>query len=191
VQLTVSKIVAATTRLLNSFRIACQRVRREIEDLQNEKARLEATLTEFKNNNEEYLMIKQVAEDKVKSVLTNGKPLLKFATASVIESLRRNSELYNFVMYDNPNNTTISYGPNYPSLMLSGRQQQQSFNDTYTALILEESEKLYNELTTELTNRTMAAAAEAIMTSSLPLPSLDNNNRQKLTHNNDRYKTDE
>jgi hypothetical protein len=58
-------------------------------------------------------------------------------------------------------------------------------------LILEESEKLYNELTTELTNRTMAAAAEAIMTSSLPLPSLDNNNRQKLTHNNDRYKTDE
>ena len=40
--------------------------------------------------------------------------------------------------------------------MLSGRehqQHQQSFNDTYTALILEESEKLYNELTTELTNR--------------------------------------
>ena len=32
------------------------------------------------------------------------------------------------------------------------QQQQQSFNDTYTALILEEAEKLYNELTTKLTN---------------------------------------
>ena len=31
--------------------------------------------------------------------------------------------------------------------------QEQSFNDTYTALILEESEKLYNQIITELTNR--------------------------------------
>jgi hypothetical protein len=45
--------------------------------------------------------------------------------------------------------------------MSSGGQQQQqrSFNDTYTALILEEAEKLYNELITELTNRVIASAA--------------------------------
>jgi hypothetical protein len=65
-----------------------------------------------------------------------------------------NPELYSFVIHDNSNNTTISYGPNYPSLMLSGRQQQQrSFNDSYTALILKEAEKLYNKLTTQLTNK--------------------------------------
>jgi hypothetical protein len=87
---------------------------------------------------------------------------LKFAALSVIESLRTNPELYNFVIHDNSNNTTISYGSNYPSLMLSGRQhqqQQQSFNDSYTALILEEAEKLYDMLMTELTNRVMTAAA--------------------------------
>jgi hypothetical protein len=79
---------------------------------------------------------------------------LEFATLSIIESLRENPELCNFVIYYNSNNTAISYGPNYLSLMLSGRQQQQqSFNDIYTALILEEAEKLYNKLTTELTNR--------------------------------------
>jgi hypothetical protein len=66
--------------------------------------------------------------------------------------------------------------------MLSGReqqqQQQQSFNDTYTALILEEAEKLYNGLATELTNRIIAANFIAISASpSLPL----HNNRQKLT----------
>jgi hypothetical protein len=43
---------------------------------------------------------------------------------------------------------------------MSGEQQQQSFNDSYTALILEEAEKLYNKLTTELTNRVIAAAAD-------------------------------
>ena len=154
--------IVSTTKLLNSFRMSCERERREIKNLYNEKARLEAIVTEFKSNNEEYLnKIKQEAEENVKSVLTNGKLILKFATFSVIESLRSNPELYNFVIHDNLNNATISYGSNYPSSMLSGRQeqQQQSFNDSYTALILEEAEKLYNKLTTELTNRVITTAA--------------------------------
>jgi hypothetical protein len=51
-----------------------------------------------------------------------------------------------------------SYGSNYLSLMLPG-QQQQSFNDDiYYAVISEEAEKLYNKLTTKLTNEAMAAA---------------------------------
>ena len=69
--------------------------------------------------------------------------------------------------------------------MLSGRQrQQQSFNDSYTALILEEAEKIYNKLTTKLTNEVMTAAAADIRVSSLPLPVT--NNRQ-----NDTYQIDE
>jgi hypothetical protein len=52
---------------------------------------------------------------------------------------------------------------------MSGRQQQQqSFNDSYTALILEEAEKLYNNLTTELTNMVIASTAAAIKVSSSP-----------------------
>jgi hypothetical protein len=59
--------------------------------------------------------------------------------------------------------------------MSSGRQQQQqSFNDIYTTLILEEAEKLYNKLTTELTNGVIAGTAAAIRASSLPSY---NNNR--------------
>jgi hypothetical protein len=103
---------------------------------------------------------------------------LKFATLSVIESLRSNPELYNFIIHDNSNNTTIiSNGSNYHSLMLSGQQhQQQSFNDSYTTLILEEAEKIYNELITELTNRVIASVATGtIRASSLPLPAHNNN----------------
>jgi uncharacterized protein YaaW (UPF0174 family) len=53
---------------------------------------------------------------------------------------------------------------------MTGRQQQhqqQSFNDNYTALILEESEKLYNKLITELTNRIIVATDASSRTSSL------------------------
>jgi hypothetical protein len=77
-------------------------------------------------------------------------------------------------MYHNSNNTTITYGSNYPSLMSGQQQQQQLFNDSYTALILEEAEKLYNKLTTDLINRVIAIAAEDIRTLSLPLPANSN-----------------
>jgi hypothetical protein len=70
--------------------------------------------------------------------------------------------------------------------MSPGRQQyQQSFNDSYTALILQEAEELYNKLTTELTNSVIAAAA--IMESSLP--PANNNNIQKLNYQNEYIST--
>ncbi len=164
--------IASTTKLLNSFRLSCKRERREIRKLYNEKARIENLVTHFKNNNEEYLKIKQEAYEELKSVLTDSKLLLKFATLSVIESLRMNPELYNFIIHDNSNNNTISNGSDYPSLMLSGRQQhQQSFNDSYTALIIEEAEKLYNKLRTELTNSVIGAAATT--TAMRASPSID------------------
>jgi hypothetical protein len=62
----------------------------------------------------------------VKSVLTNGKLLLNFATASVFESLRINPELCNFVLNNISNNNdpnTTSYGSNYLSLTVSGQKQ--------------------------------------------------------------------
>jgi hypothetical protein len=64
--------------------------------------------------------------------------------------------------------------------MLSG--EQQSFNDICTAVILEESEKLYNKLTTKLTNVIIAAVA-AVRAASLPI--MPSNNMQNLTHKND------
>ena len=143
------------SKALTSYTLSCIRERRQIENLYNEKTRLEDIVTEFKNNNEECLdKIKKVAEEKIREVLTNGKFLLQFAVASVIESLRSNPELCNFMMYYNSNNGA-------PSFMLGGQQQhqEQSFNGRYAALILEESEKTYNKLTTELMDRVMAAAA--------------------------------
>jgi len=180
--------IASTTRLLNSFRMFSERERRKAENLCNEKTRLESIITEFKSNNEEYLnRVKQTAEENVKAVLMNSKLLLQCALASVIESLRSNSELYNFISYSTLVETaSTSYGSNYYLSSMSGRQQQQqqSFNNTYTALILEEAEKLYNDLTAKLTNEIMAASSAAMKTISLPLPLPPSNNMLNLTHKN-------
>ena len=102
-----------------------------------------------------------------------------------VESKRLYLRLYNFISYGTSVETTsTTYGSNYLSLISERQQhQQQSFNDSYTALILEESEKLYNKLITKLTDSAMGAAAA--ITVSLPLTG--NNNNQKLTYKNDRY----
>ena len=93
-------------------------------------------------------------------------------------------------MYHNSNNTTITYGSNYLSFMSSQQQQQRSFNDSYTALILEEAEKLYNKLKPELTNSTIAEAADTRESS---LPSIGNNtNNHRLAYKIDNtYQTEE
>jgi hypothetical protein len=86
-----------------------------------EKIRIANLVTHFKNNNEQYLnKIKQAAVYKVKDFLRDRKILLKFATLSIIESLRENPELCNFVLYDIQKYTNC-YTTNYPSLMSSGQ----------------------------------------------------------------------
>jgi hypothetical protein len=72
--------IATTTKHLISYRVSCRRERREIGKLCNEKAGITNLVTQFKNSNELYLKIKQAAYEEVKSVLTNSKLLLKFAT---------------------------------------------------------------------------------------------------------------
>ena len=100
------------SKALNSLRISCEREERVIENLYNEKQRLESLVNDFKSNNEEYLKVKQAAHKEVKSVLNGGKILLKFATASVFESLRNNPELCNIILHYISDNNSASYTPN-------------------------------------------------------------------------------
>ena len=57
--------IATTSGLLNSLRISCERERREIENLYNEKSRLDAIVREFKSNEERYLKFKETIEEEV------------------------------------------------------------------------------------------------------------------------------
>jgi hypothetical protein len=71
----------------------------------------------------------------------------------------------------NNNNDTTYYGSNYLSLI--SEKQQQLFShisvDVYVALILEEIEKLYHDLTTKLTNSIISATTVIRASLSPPL----------------------
>ena len=92
-----------------------------------------------------YLKIKTV-EEEVRNVLTDGKVLLQFVIAAIIEVLRRNSDRYNDVLAHNMSSSTAV--PTQETLPLH--------NEDYKTMILEESNKLYNELVKELVNRIMS-----------------------------------
>jgi hypothetical protein len=83
-------------------------------------------------------------QEEVRSVLTDGKVLLQFALAAIVEAFRRNPGKYN--------NNLLAY--NTSSSPPSPIQEPQPLhNEDYKTMILEESYKLYNELTKELVNR--------------------------------------
>jgi hypothetical protein len=65
------------SKALTSYRISCRRERKQIENLYNKKTRLEALVTGFRSNNEEYLKIKETSDEKVKDVLNDRKILLQ------------------------------------------------------------------------------------------------------------------
>jgi hypothetical protein len=86
----------------------CERKRQEVEYLNKEITRLAALVSRFKINNEEYLKIKQTVEEKFSSVLTDGKVILQFALASVIEAIRRNPDKYNNLLICNSSSSSTA-----------------------------------------------------------------------------------
>jgi hypothetical protein len=66
-------------------------------NLQGEKTRLETLLKEFGNSNG-YKRIRQIAEEEVTNSLSKRKDLLQLATTSVIESVTRDPDKYNFLV---------------------------------------------------------------------------------------------
>jgi hypothetical protein len=132
--------IASSKALLNSYHISCERKRQEAEDLNNEITRLEALVSQFKTNDGEYHKIKQRAEEEVSSVLTDGKALLHFAIASVIEAIRRNPNKYNNLLICNWSSSSTA---------IISTQQSSSpphYDEEYNAMILEVADKLYNTL---------------------------------------------
>jgi DNA-binding CsgD family transcriptional regulator len=148
--------IASAKALLNSYHLLCERKRQEAEDLNNEITRLEAFVSRFKSNNEEYLKIKHRVEEEVRSFLTDGKVLLQFVLASVIEALRRNPDKFNNLLVHNTSSSSTTTTPTQELLPLH--------NEDYKIMILDEADKLYNELIKELVNRIMSSV-NPLMTS--------------------------
>ncbi len=143
---TLNDEIARAKALLNSYHVLCERKMKEAENLNNELSRLEALVSHFKINNEEYLKIKQRAEEEVSKFLTDGKVLLQFALASVIEAIRRDSNKYNnLLVYNISASSTAIPAQDLPLLHI------EDYKDT----ILEEAKRLYDSLLHHFANSIM------------------------------------
>jgi hypothetical protein len=72
----IDEEIVGSRQLLNSYHISSKRKRQEAEHLYNDISRLETVIGRIKSNNEEYLKIKTIVEEKTSNVLTDGKVLL-------------------------------------------------------------------------------------------------------------------
>jgi gas vesicle protein len=135
--------IASAKALLNSYHMLCECKREQAANLNNEISRLETVISRFKNNNEEYLKIKKTVEEEVSRFLTDGKVLLQFAIASVIEAIRRNPDKYNNLLVSNTSSSSTS---------TPAQDLPLSHIEDYRDMILEEANRLYDELLKHFTN---------------------------------------
>ncbi|HJT48125.1 MAG TPA: hypothetical protein VJ729_08065 [Nitrososphaeraceae archaeon] len=156
-----------------------------LEGLQQQIARAQAFSYNYKNNNEEHTNVIKGIEDKVHNFLSYKKVFLKTAIVSVIESMRNNPEKYSALVYhnnDNQNPTLSSTRSKGHNSNLSNASRQAAvlppppydnyMIDYYKDIMLEEAEKLYNEIVNqvlcEVVNENVAKQSVETIPYSLP-----------------------
>jgi predicted transcriptional regulator len=118
--------------------------KREIKNLQKKKIELQILISSGR-----YEKIRKIVDEEVTNVLSKRRDLLKLAVASVLESLMRNPDNYNFLV---------------SSSAYNGRQHASShpYVDVYKTIILDEADKLFELMVQDLTNRIIHDAALTI-----------------------------
>ena len=95
-------------QMLDSCRLSCQKEISKMLQLHRHNMGLYRLLRQFKNNNEEYIRIQDIAKQTVRNVLSDNRQLLKFALLSLIESLRADPIKFDFLIHDMPSTPTVS-----------------------------------------------------------------------------------
>lgn len=79
-----------------------------LQGLQQQRAKVEAFVYNYKNYNEEYVEVINSIENKVHDFLSDKKKLLNAAIISLIESMRNDPEKYSALVYHNNYNQKSS-----------------------------------------------------------------------------------
>ena len=90
-------------------------------------------------NNGRYEKVRQIVEKEVNNSLSKRRDLLKLVVASVVESLIRNPDKYNFLINSLYNG--VQYATSHPYI------------NAYRTLILYEAQKFFDSMAGDLTSR--------------------------------------
>ncbi|MBV9178529.1 MAG: hypothetical protein JO297_16005 [Nitrososphaeraceae archaeon] len=109
----------------------------KVDDLYNEKSRLEQYVFRFKNGNRKYLEIRGIAEEIVNRLLAERGPLLTSVIIAVIQALRVNPDKY-----------AIIFG-----------NTKDDKNNEYLEALREVASSFLKALLNQMVDKTMVAAA--------------------------------
>jgi hypothetical protein len=159
----LSDLISTTQNTLEQYESDCKKRGLEIKNLNKEYIASQELVNDFQNNNEEYVKIIKTVQEKVVSVLSNVKVLLRYALLSITESIRNNPERFRLIFYNMSPSMTDYYNINdqdYTDFYTYGQTQQQSqqypssnYNtEANIAMIVEEAEKLYSKVVRDCIN---------------------------------------
>jgi chorismate mutase len=142
----------------------------DIDHLLNERRQLQQFISRFKNGNEKYLKIKDVAEKHVNRLLKEEETLLDLALKAVIETLRMNPDRYAIIYnikYDSDDNvsdsssttTTAPISSSSSTYTTYTKLYQNYYYDKYHEGLLELAKGFLKILTNQMVDKTMVAAA--------------------------------
>jgi hypothetical protein len=157
-------------QMLHACRLSCQKEISKMLQLHRQNMGLYRLLRQFKNNNEEYIRIQDIAKQTVRNVLSDNRQLLKLALLSLIESLRTDPIRFDFLIHGIPPPLTISKSTvivhpgrsseyNIKTLLYS---KQNSYIETLTKVIVNEAASLYEKMVNDFANQTVTNAAAEV-----------------------------
>ena len=99
----------------DSTRLDCEKEMERLRHLQQQRVKQEAIVKHFENSNEvHYIKIRKTVEEKVISILSNSKMLLKLALLSLTESMRKDPDRYiSLIYHNNTSSNTECNSQNY------------------------------------------------------------------------------
>jgi predicted transcriptional regulator len=154
-------------------RLECEKLESEKRNLYLKKIRLETVIKELQNS-QEYAKIEMIVKQQVNKIFGDDKQLLKFAFEAIIESLLNNPyRLQSFMQYlmsvpftsNSLCNTNLNGKHDRPPIFNTHCYLSPSYDsdciqmEHLRNIILNESEKLYNQKIEEVKNHTICEAA--------------------------------
>jgi hypothetical protein len=170
-KLNSNRVLENVTKNIEHYSLCCQRELAQMDQLYQRRMKLHGLVKLFENNNEEYIKIKKTVEERVHSVLSDRRMVLKLALLSLTESMKNDPDKYSHLIYNNTNTSSTpsrTQATDYDTASY-GQQQQQYPSQAYTDMLLDGAEKLYNKLAKELGDEIISDYASNISSSSLPL----------------------
>ena len=149
-------------RLLNHYRDLCTEEHLALTRLRIEKVRRESIVKQFRNNNEDYLKVREKVKQTVQDTLMNYRGLLRTAFISVIDSCRSDPSKFNILYHNLPIVTKTTELPSLPSResgsytngLYSDEQSRCNYTNNdyvYENFLLDKAEQLFSQRVEDLT----------------------------------------